>query len=365
VWDERRNRYGLRTFTRDEVEIGPLLVHLGRAFVTDVTLRVGVNTPLRCVSTLDVPATELFAAPGSRGRTFASYVAEAGRVEAIWFPFTESPWLKVWSLAPTMPATSRPTLGPYNYEFSDLIPEPVAALAGEIIKGNASVAPEFGAAEYAASVAGLTALDARDLWGPSKDTLLYIRASTLRFDESGYGVSCRRGDVQRVLHLFTKKYRSLVDRYRAAGEYPMNGPVEVRACGIDRIADSGVVGAQPATLGSTSPRVDHPEWDTVVWLNMLTFPGTAGEYRFYREMEEWTLKTFDGQWAAARPEWSKGWAFSDTAAWSSSHTLRHVLPSRVGAGKAHGRDFGWALHRLDSFDPHRVFTNGFLNRFLP
>jgi hypothetical protein len=81
-------------------------------------------------------------------------------------------------------------------------------------------------------------------------------------------------------------------------------------------------------------------------------------------MEEWTLKTFDGTWAAARPEWSKGWAFSDTASWADEHTLHDVLPERVGAGKAHGRDFGWAAQQLDALDPHGVYTNDFLKTFL-
>jgi FAD/FMN-containing dehydrogenase len=363
VWDDTRGRYAPKTFTRDDPQIGPLLVHLGRTFLTEVTLRTGVNTPLRCVSYLDVDVSEMFAPAGSSGRTFASYVADAGRVEAIWFPFTDKPWLKVWSVAPVKPSTSRHTLGPYNYEFSDLIPGPAAYLAAEIVKGNTSVTPEFGQALYAAASAGLAALDASDLWGPSKDTLLYIRASTLRYDENGYGITCQRKDVQRVLHLFTSKYRDLVNHYRAAGEFPMNGPVEVRACGIDRPSDVGLPHAQPATLGSTSPRPDHPEWDTVVWLNLLTLPGTSGEYRFYREMEQWTLETFDGTWAAARPEWSKGWAFSDSAAWADDQTLHDVLPERVGAGKAHHRDFAWASQQFDALDPHGVYTNGFLKGF--
>jgi hypothetical protein len=144
----------------------------------------------------------------------------------------------------------------------------------------------------------------------------------------------------------------------------MNGPVEVRACGIDRLGDVGLASAQPAALASTSPRADHPEWDSVVWLNLLTLPGTPGEYRFYREMEQWTLKTFDGAWAAARPEWSKGWAFSNTAGWADEHLLRDVLPSRVSAGKPAGHTFDAATRQLAAFDPHHTYSNDFLGEFL-
>jgi FAD/FMN-containing dehydrogenase len=363
VWDGHAGRYVLRTFHRDETDIGALLVHLGRAFITDVTLRTGPNPALRCVSTTDIPLDELMAAPGSGGRLFEDFVAEGGRVEVIWFPFTKKPWLKVWSVAATKPAASRLTSSPYNYEFSDLVPESAARSAGAALKDNPAIAPKFNRLEYDLTVSGLAALDAADLWGPSKDTLLYIRATTLRLDESGYGVSCHRRDIQRVLHLFFDKYQELQATYSEAGHYPMNGPVEVRACGIDRLSDVGISGAQPAALASTSPRTDHPEWDAVVWLNMLTVPHTPNSYAFYRDMERWALATFDGRWAAARPEWSKGWAFSETAPFADPTMLTTTLPAVVNAGRPHHRGFDWAMRRLEAHDPHRVFSNDFLDRF--
>ena len=105
VWDADSDAYVLRTYDRDDADGAALLTHLGRALVTEVVLRAGANTNLRCVSRTDIPAAELFAAPGgdSGGRTFASFLDESGRAEAIWFAFTEFPWLKVWSVAPTKP----------------------------------------------------------------------------------------------------------------------------------------------------------------------------------------------------------------------------------------------------------------------
>ena len=208
VWDPVAGRYGLRSFARSDPDTAALLVHLGRTFVTDVTLRASEVQYLRCQSFVDIPASELFAAPGRAGRTFESYVAESGRVETIWFPFTDKPWLKVWSVSPRKPPTSRRVTGPYNYPFSDLIPLPVATLAKQILHGATSAAPAIRPSRVLASAAGLAATDSADLWGPAKNTQIYIRASTLRYDEFGYSVLTRRADLQRVINLFTNRYPS-------------------------------------------------------------------------------------------------------------------------------------------------------------
>ncbi|MFD0349939.1 cholesterol oxidase substrate-binding domain-containing protein [Kitasatospora aburaviensis] len=137
VHDPATDRYALRTFDRAEADSAAFLVHLGRAFVTEVVLRAGADRPLRCVSRVDIPATELFARPGTAGRprTLAGFVDRDGRAEAIWFAYTDRPWLKTWSVAPDRPFGSRAVDGPYNYPFSDSIPEPVARLAGQLVAG--------------------------------------------------------------------------------------------------------------------------------------------------------------------------------------------------------------------------------------
>ena len=363
VWDPDAGRYGLRTFAREEADTKALLVHLGRTFVTDVTLRAGANTNMRCQSFMDIPTAELFAAPGGGGRTFESFLDASGRVEAIWFPFTDTPWLKVWTPSPAKPAASRAVSGPYNYPFSDRIPRPVAKLANRLVTGYDDSAPTFGALQHDVARAGLAALDAGDLWGPSKDVQLYIRASTLRVDELGYGILTRRADVQRVVNLMTEAYTGLVESYRARGLYPMNAPVEIRCCGLDDPADVGVTDAESPVLAATSPRADRPDWDTVVWPNALTLPGTPGAFEFYRDMERWMLATFDGTWATLRPEWSKTWAFTDRAGCADPTLLDSTLPALVSAARSEDEDFAWAHARLDAHDPHGVFNNGFLDRW--
>ena len=64
---------------RDDPICASLLTHLGRAFLTEATVQVGPLRRLRCVSRVDIPARELFAAPPAGGRTLAGFLdATAG-----------------------------------------------------------------------------------------------------------------------------------------------------------------------------------------------------------------------------------------------------------------------------------------------
>ncbi|MFF1325582.1 cholesterol oxidase substrate-binding domain-containing protein [Streptomyces chartreusis] len=358
VWDEDSGAYTLRTYDRDEADCAALLTHLGRSLVTEVVLRVGANTNLRCVSRTDIPAGELFGAPGAGGRTFESFLDRAGRVETIWFAFTENPWLKVWSVSPTRPLTSRHVSRPYNYPFSDSVPTPVAELVGRIVSDGAwYLAPVLGNAQYDAAALGLVATLSADIWGPSKNTLLYLRPTTLRIATNGCAVLTGRGQVQRVVAEFTAFYQERLAAYAARGRFPVNGSVEIRVTGLDDPADVGVDGARTPLLSALRPPVDRPEWDTAVWLNVLTLPGTPYAEAFLREIERFVLRTFDGGYAMARVEWSKGYAYTDDAAWSDGEVLGSVVPGSFGE-----EGWGQAAGVLERLDPHRVFRNAFLDR---
>lgn len=404
VHDEAAGRYVLRTFERSEADSAAFLVHLGRAFLTEVVLRVGADRPLRCVSRLDIPATELFARPGTGGspRTFAGFVERDGRAEAIWFAFTDRPWLKTWSVVPRQPFAARRVTEPYNYPFSDNIPRPVAELAGQLIGGAWSSAPLFGQLQYLVAALGLTGdltdvllsggllrdllsgdtlshllADGlrSDLWGASRTVLQYVRPSTLRVTANGYAVLTRRADLQWVVGEFAAYYRTLLAQYRARGEYPVNGAVEIRVTGLDDPSWSGVPGARPPLLSALRPRPDRPDWDTAVWLDILSLPNTPGLHRFCRDVEQFLLRTFDGTRAGLRVEWSKGWAYTADAAWADPDVLTRVIPDSHragggpgGAGAAGGADgsTAWdeAVAVLDRYDPHRVFGNEFLDALL-
>lgn len=366
VWDPGSMRYAQWTFDRSDPEIRPLLAHVGRAFITEVTLQVGDNQRLRCQSFVNVPAAELFAAPGSgASRTFASYVESAGRIETIWFPFTSCPWLKVWSVSPVKPLLSRKVQSPYNYVFADNIPLLISDLADQIVTGAGVLTPLFGQAQYDLVAVGLLATAASDLWGWSKNLLLYVKPTTLRVTANGYAILTRRSDIQRVIHEFTTQYAQLRAVYQAQGLYPMNGPVEIRVTGLDQPAEVEVPSAGPPMLSAARPRPDHPEWDVVVWLDLLTLPGTPLANAFFREIEQWIFASYAGSYAAVRPEWSKGWGYTSTAAWSDPTVISTTIPDAYRAGQAAGDTWDAALAALNAFDPHRIFSNAFLDALLP
>ncbi|MFG3019591.1 cholesterol oxidase substrate-binding domain-containing protein [Streptomyces sp. NPDC048254] len=353
VWDGDAGAYVLRTFRRTEADCAALLTHLGRAFVTEVVLRVGTNSNLRCVSRTDIPAGELFAAAGSGGRTLDRFLTRSGRVEAIWFAFTEYPWLKEWSVAPARPLASRHVTSPYNYPFSDVVPTVVADLVGRMVSDAAwYLAPVLGNAQLGVAALGLVATLSSDIWGASKNTLLYLRPTTLRINANGYAVLTRRAEVQRVVHEFTSFYRERLAAYAALGRFPVNGSVEIRVTGLDEPADAELAGAQVPLLSALRPRDGA---DTAVWLDVLTLPGTPHAEAFLRELEGFLFERYEG----TRVEWSKGWAYTESDVWSDEEVLGTTVPASFGSAV-----WDTAVETLDRLDPHRVFSNGFLDGVL-
>jgi FAD/FMN-containing dehydrogenase len=364
VWSERLGRYVLRRYHRDDPACAALLTHLGRAFVTEVTLRVGPLRHLRCVSLTDIPADELFAPPDATGRTFAGYLDTTGRVEAIWYAFTEKPWLKVWSMSPQRPAGARLVDTPNNYPFSDTLTAVEQSEIRQRVESDPSEAVALGAESYSDTVDGLRNEDADDIWGAAKNVLLYVRPSTLRVSANGYAILTRRGDVQRVVSEFVRRYRELVESYRAVGLYPFNMPVEVRVTGLDHAADIGVKGAQPALLSALSPRNDQPLWNVAVWLDILSFPFTPAADRAYGELERWVFANYRPPYATVRPEWSKGWAYTDRGAWTNRAIIDRTLPRAFRIARPPDRTWDAAVRSLDRLDPHRVFSSPLLRSLL-
>jgi FAD/FMN-containing dehydrogenase len=365
VWDSASNAYVLRTYARTDPQCQALLVHIGRSFIVSATLQVGANKRIRCQSWYNVPATELFAVPGSPGRTLASYIDTAGRVETIWFPFTNNPWLKVWSVAPTKPFFSVQVNSPYNYSFSDNIPPSLSNLIAQLIGGAWSLTPTFGQTQYTVVAAGLTTTFTYDIWGWSKNVMLYVKPTTLRVTANGYAVLTTRANIQRAVHEFTSFYQARLAAYQAAGLFPINGPVEIRVTGLDDPDDIVGGGAYEAQLSALRPRPDHPEWNVAVWFDILTLPGTPTSNQFYREIEQWMYSNYSGTYAAVRPEWSKGWGYTNSAAWADATVIGTTIPDSYRAGQAVGDDWDAAAVALDAFDPHRIFSSPLLDALVP
>ncbi|BCN67228.1 hypothetical protein RE943_07010 [Prescottella equi] len=381
VWNG--STYALETYQRNDPRITPLLTNLGRCFLTSVTMQAGPNFRQRCQSYTDIPWRELFAPKGADGRTFEKFVAESGGAEAIWYPFTEKPWMKVWTVSPTKPDSSnevgslgsagslvgkppqaREVSGPYNYIFSDNLPEPITDMIGAINAGNPGIAPLFGPAMYEITKLGLAATNANDIWGWSKDVQFYIKATTLRLTEGGGAVVTSRANIATVINDFTEWFHERIEFYRAKGEFPLNGPVEIRCCGLDQAADVKVPSVGPPTISATRPRPDHPDWDVAIWLNVLGVPGTPGMFEFYREMEQWMRSHYNNDDATFRPEWSKGWAFGP-----DPYTDNDIVTNKMRATYIEGvpttENWDTARARYNQIDPHRVFTNGFMDKLLP
>ncbi len=365
VWNPTTQQYGLQTFSRTDPDIGAILVHLGRTFITEATLQVGANQRLRCQSLVNVPATELFAPQGSSGRTFASYIDSAGRVEAIWYPFTSNPWLKVWSVSPTRPLTSREVIAPYNYPFSDVLPESVVNLVEPMIEGQGWITPSFGQAEFEVTAAGLLATLSADIWGWSKNLLLYIKPTTLRVTANGYAVLTARANIQRVINDFIVSYQARVAAYQANGDYPMNGPVEIRVTGLDQVSDVLVAGAEQTQISALRPRPDQTQWDVAVWFDILTIPGTPNADQFYRDTEQFMFSNYTGDYAMVRPEWSKGWAYTATAAWADPTMLSTTIPNAFRVGQPADTNWDATLASFDQYDPNHIFASPLTDSFLP
>lgn len=328
-------------------------------------MRIGANVRLRCQSLTDIPNSELFAPAFSSGRTFASFLDASGRAEALVFPFTDESWLKVWTVSPEKPRESKETGDPYKYPFSDNIDPAIASLLGTVISGSGFLTPALGQAQFAAVKAGLFLGNSSDLWGWSKDLMLYIQPTTLRVAESGFMVLCRRADVQRVVSEYYAQLVTLREGYRARWDYPMNSCIEVRVNGLERPEDCGVPGARSPRLSPLRPVPGRPELDTGVWLNILTVLGTPKANDYFRDLERWMSQNYSGDYAQMRIEWSKGWAFTAAGPWTDETLLAETIPESLSMGQAVDDGFRAAIEQLDALDPFRIFSTAFLDRFLP
>lgn len=365
VWSAAQSTYVLETFSRADPEIKAFLTPLGRAFITSATLQAGANYRLRCQSWYNIPTNELFGPPGTSGRTFASYVASAGRVEAIWFPFTDTPWLKVWTPTPSKPFFSRQVSAPYNYSFSDQISDDFEQFLSELAVGNASGTPSFGGLQLFIVQSGIVFTGTWDIWGWSKDLLLYVRPTTLRVSEGGMVVLTNRSNIQRVLSEFSTWFKARLAAYQAQGKFPVNGPVEIRCSGLDRNSDVKVPSSGSPQLSALRPRPDRPEWDTAVWIDVLTIFGTPHAFEFYRDMEQWMLGNYTGSYATVRPEWSKGWGYTTSSAWADPTLLGTTYPNSLRTGQPANDNWDTARATLNAHDPHRIFSNPFVDTLLP
>ena len=286
---------------------GPGVHHLG-----DPAGRA--NYRLRCQSWYDIPTSTLFGPPGTAAAPSPATSAPPDGSRRSGSRSPRSPWVKVWTPTPNKPFFSRKVNVPYNYPFSDNLP-PRRTSSRVRSLGQPAGTPLRRAAAPSWPT-GIIATGTWDIWGWSKDTLLYIRPTTLRLSEGGGAVITSRANVQRVINEFTTWYANRIAHYRVAGPVPDQRPGRDPLLRASINPPTSGPPAGPPTISSMRPRPDHPEWDTAIWLNVLGIPNTPGMYEFYRGMEQWMI-AISGSYAAFRPEWSKGWAFTAASAYNT------------------------------------------------
>ena len=356
AWDPATSRYAVRTFARADPATSALLCHLGRAFVTRVTLQAGSSTRMRCRSytTISMDALCARTRPWLLDQTVSSFLESSGRIDILLFPNTSTPWLKVWSLAPSWPLLTRPVSGPYNYTFADAVSGPIGDALNAL---TGAATPALGQLMWTTTTAGLATTMTGDIWGEPADVTRYVRPTTIKVTEAANAVLCRRSDVQRVLSDFWSAHKARISRYAAAGRYPVNNTVAIRVTGTDTAAQSPSGSDAPPALSATAAIPGRPELDTVVWISVLTLPGTADSDAFFAETEAF-LRTTMSSYAVVRPEWSKGWAYTPAGPYTDATALASTIPATFGSA--------WtsAKATLAALDPARIYASPLLDRLL-
>ncbi len=367
--------YVAHNFSRDDPDAKAFLTHCGRALLTEVTLQITDNYNLRCQSFMTIPAASLFAQPAGGadpGRSVGSYLTQSGRVEVIWFPAFDTsqpsyPWLKVWTVTPKKPTYATLATKPYNYPFSDNLPSFVTDLLRKMVSGVPSLTPSFSAlvAKYTAD----QLYTSPDIWGPSKNTLLYVRDTTLKVTANGYAVLMKRDQVQQAIADFAAQFTSMLMSFQSRNLWPINSPLEIRVTGLDDtekiVTPSGNAPASPVI---SSLSVDHVVtqngWDVACWFDILTIIPSGDPqkaYEFYTELETWFYSHFGSQFRT-NVEWSKGWAYTSAdGAWTDDAVLQRIRDTYT-MGRPSDATWAWQVGKLQAYDSANLFTNPFLSK---
>ncbi len=364
--------YQLKTFERGDKDTTALMTQLGRSFITDVTFQVIDNYNLRCVSITDIDQSVLFKAPSGTTpppNSCGDFLNKNGRIEVIWFPFTSFPWLKVWTVEAKKPAASRLVDKPNNYPFSDNLPDAVTAIIDKILTTEPGLTVPFGQMMLDMTIAGLDGKvfgfpllpQSRDIWGASKNTMFYVKDTTLRVTANGYAVLMNKSYVQQSIADFTGQFEKMLYAYKNLNKFPVNSPLEIRVTGLDSgdgmpSITGGPAGRPVISSLATDAETIKNNWDVAVWFDVLTLPTTKYSLDFYSELEDWFMQHFTAPTAKVIPEWSKGWAYSTSGAWTNTKFMDEV---KVGFtnGRAADDNWAWETATLAKYDKFNLFQS--------
>src|SRR6185503_2609293 len=144
-----------------------------------------------------------------------------------------------------------------------------------------------------------------DLWGASKNLLLYVKDSTLRVTANGYAVLMHKNQVQQAIADFTTEFVNLLLQFqnmKPTPLYPINSACEIRVTALDDpsliVTPSGSPAQSPVISSlSLDPVVQQNGWDVAVWFDVLTalpliLPNLQQAYGFYTQLEQWVINHF-------------------------------------------------------------------------
>ncbi|XP_021945500.1 uncharacterized protein LOC110843774 isoform X2 [Folsomia candida] len=361
VWDYKKNEYALRTFTRlQDEDMRAFLVHLGRAFITQVSLMVGPNYNLRCQSITNIRADALFSRDHDNENALANFVENYDRVEAQFFPYTDRTWLKLWTEEKVKSGNALTIDKPYPYTHGRQVFRPADRLISLLASGITRLTPVISRMTYEIGVSGVALTRTADVWGPSKNSLLYYHHLAHKFVSLGYNVVTSRANIQKVVNLCYLFYSRLSDEMATKGMWPMNQPLEFRITGLDKVEvmeiNSTKTTIKPPALSFLSEIEGHPEYDVAVFFGLHYFPGTPNTATFMKAWESFLFTNFNGGYATARVEWAKTWGFDDDNSWVNSTVFNQILPATYGS------EWNWAMAKLDEYDPHNIYSNEFLQK---
>ncbi|MEM8594578.1 MAG: cholesterol oxidase substrate-binding domain-containing protein, partial [Pseudomonadota bacterium] len=198
-----------------------------------------------------------------------------------------------------------------------------------------------------------------DIWGPAYHTLLYVTEHTLRVTANGYAVHLPFSEAQDFLYRFKTMYSALLKDYEARGLYPVNGPIEIRITNFSETSDIKAEGdIKPPALCALQ-KADGVEADVAIWLDLLGLTKTPSAGDFFTDLEVWLYKQYPPE--QIKVEWSKGWAYSSTGAWSNDAFLKTTLPSTLNGSTRSMKECAGVFNQLD---PNGLMSNAFLHKFL-
>lgn len=181
-------------------------------------------------------------------------------------------------------------------------------------------------------------------------------------------INWARENLQRALAEFFEYFKQLIAEYRSRGQYPYTGPFELRAHGLENTSDVLMPNAVEPWLSGARPHPDRPELDTVIWYAINNNVDQPLAAEFNTRLEQWFLSNY-ASYGIVRPEWTKCYAYTADGpfggGWSNDEVLLETFPDTWRDGYPADTTWDAAVARLNAMDPHRVFTNRYLDRVFP